>query len=171
MVKVAAFLVVLGIGAALLWANWPSEKLPVGTVADLVVVEKSKHVLQLYADGNLVASFPVSLGSSPLGPKRQEGDGRTPEGNYTLDYRKADSSFYRALHISYPSAADATEAHSRGVDPGGQIMIHGLPNGLRVLGRLQRLIDWTDGCIAVTDEEMEEVWEAVPDGTRIRIEP
>jgi murein L,D-transpeptidase YafK len=113
----------------------------------------------------------VSLGDDPIGPKRAEGDGRTPEGVYVLDSRKSDSSFHRALHVSYPSASDAVQARASGVNPGGLIMVHGLPNGLGLLGRLHRFYDWTDGCVAVTNAEIEEIWSAVTDGTQIRIEP
>jgi murein L,D-transpeptidase YafK len=88
-----------------------------------------------------------------------------------LDSRKSDSSFHRALHISYPSAADVAQAHASGLDPGGLIMVHGLPNGLGFLGRLHRLVDWTDGCVAVTNAEIDELWQAVADGTPIKIEP
>lgn len=88
-----------------------------------------------------------------------------------MDYRKADSSFHRALHLSYPSAADRARAVAQGVDPGGLIMIHGLKNGLGWLGRLHRLFDWTDGCIAVTNPEIEQIWQSVPDGTPIELRP
>ena len=99
-----------------------------------------------------------------VGQKHEEGDGRTPEGAYVLDYRKADSAFHRALHISYPSASDTARAQASGVQPGGLIMVHGLPNGLGFVGKLHRLVDWTDGCVAVTNPEIEEIWAAVADG-------
>jgi len=99
------------------------------------------------------------------------GDGRTPEGDYVIDYHKPNSSFHRALHISYPSPLDVANALSRGVEPGGLIMIHGMKDGLRYLGRLHTFLDWTDGCIAVTNSEIEEISRVVADGTPIRIEP
>jgi len=171
MLRAAGFAVVLVFIAALAWANWPAARVAEGVKADLVVVRKSARVLELYAANSLLKSYAVSLGDDPIGPKRAEGDGRTPEGAYVLDYRKADSSFHRALHISYPSASDAAHAQASGVSPGGLIMLHGLPNGLGFVGRLHRFFDWTDGCVAVTNPEIEEIWAAVADGTQIRIEP
>ncbi len=139
--------------------------------ADLVVVHKAAHRLDLYRAGVLLKSYAVSLGRHPTGPKRQQGDGRTPEGEYRLDYRKVDSSFYRALHISYPGPSDLAAARSQRIDPGGLIMIHGMKNGLGWLGRMHLAVDWTDGCVAVTDREMDEIWRAVPDGTKIVLIP
>lgn len=157
--------------AVMAWADWPAADIGEGLKADLVVVRKSQRLMELYAGDTLIASYRVSLGSNAVGAKRLEGDGRTPEGLYVLDYRKSDSSFHRALHISYPSATDTARARSEGDDPGGLIMVHGLPNGFGFLGRLHRLFDWTDGCVAVTNAEIEQIWNAVSDGTRIRIEP
>jgi len=157
-----------GIGA---WAQRTSTPLADNVRADLVVVKKSVRVLELYNGSNLIRAYPVSLGAAPVGPKQQEGDGRTPEGKYTLDYRKESSSFHRALHISYPAAADTAAAKARGVMPGGLIMVHGMRNGLGFIGRLHTLVDWTDGCVAVTNDEIEEIWRVVPDGTPITIEP
>lgn len=163
-----AVLVVTIVG---LWANWAYAALPTGTVADHVVVKKSARVLELYRGGELIRSYPVSLGRTPRGPKQQAGDGRTPEGPYRLDYRKLDSSFHRALHISYPGKDDVAAAIVRGVDPGRLIMVHGMKNGLGWIGRAHRAVDWTDGCVAVTDREIEEIVSVVPDGTPITIEP
>ena len=140
-------------------------------MADLVVVHKAARRLELYRRGVLLRSFAVSLGPHPTGPKQREGDGRTPEGEYRIDYRKADSSFYRALHISYPGSADVASARSRGVSPGGLVMIHGMKNGLSPRDATRLPADWTDGCIAVTDREMDDIWRAVPDGTKIVITP
>lgn len=126
---------------------------------------------RLYRGGELIRSYPVSLGRTPRGPKQQAGDGRTPEGPYRLDYRKLDSSFHRALHISYPGKDDVAAAIVRGVDPGRLIMVHGMKNGLGWIGRAHRAVDWTDGCVAVTDREIEEIVSVVPDGTPITIEP
>jgi len=162
---------VLAATAVVWWAQRTVTPLPKGVRADLVVVKKGARVLELYRGSELIRTYDVSLGRHPDGPKQQEGDGRTPEGKYSLDYRKADSSFHRALHISYPSKADAGAARSQGVKPGGFIMVHGIRNGLGFLGRLHRLIDWTDGCVAVTDVEIEEIWRVVPDGTPIVIQP
>jgi len=162
---------VLACAGIIWWAQQSAPPLPESARADRVVVKKSARVLELYEGTELLSSYKVSLGRNPHGPKRREGDGRTPEGVYKLDYRKVDSSFHRALHISYPSAADSAAAAAAGVNPGGLIMVHGLRNGLGFLGRLHTLVDWTDGCIAVTDAEIEEISRVVPDGTPIYIGP
>lgn len=164
----ASGLVLAGLAA---WSLWPTTPLAAGAKVDLVVVHKAARRLELYRGGSLLKSYAVSLGRHPIGPKQQQGDGRTPEGEYRLDYRKRDSSFYRAIHISYPGLADVAASRSRGADPGGLVMIHGMKNGLGWLGRLHLAIDWTDGCVAVTDREMDEIWRAVPDGTKIVLEP
>lgn len=137
--------------------------------ADFVLVDKSDHTLSLFARGRLLRTYRVALGGGGLAPKTREGDHLTPEGRYRIDGRLAHSSFHRALHISYPSPADRRRAQALGVRPGGAIMIHGLPNGMSWLGARHRLSDWTNGCIAVTDEEIEEIWRAVPDGTAVEI--
>jgi len=116
-------------------------------------------------------TYKISLGTSPVGPKQQQGDHKTPEGHYVIDRRNPKSRFYRSLHIAYPDANDRERAAQSGVDPGGDIMIHGLPNGFGWLGDIHLVLDWTDGCIAVTDEQMDEIWRAVPDGTPIEIKP
>lgn len=154
-----------------MWAHWPRARLPEGTRADRVIVRKSARVLELYRGTELLRTYRIALGRNPLGHKQREGDGRTPEGEYVLDYRNPGSAYHKALHVSYPSPADTAAAQSRGVKPGGFIMVHGLRNGMGFAGRLHRLFDWTDGCIAVTDREIEEIWRAVPDGTPIVIEP
>jgi murein L,D-transpeptidase YafK len=140
--------------------------------ADKIVVIKSKHVALLMNNGEIIKAYRVSLGKQPVGRKSRQGDQKTPEGTYIIDSRIADSKFYLALHISYPNDADVKSAHKLGIDPGGSIMIHGLPNGLgKRIGKLHRLSDWTDGCIAVTNSEMDEIWELVPDGVTIEIKP
>jgi murein L,D-transpeptidase YafK len=139
--------------------------------ADLVVVYKAERILQLKRAGRVLKTFPIALGRDPKGPKLQEGDGRTPEGVYTLDWRKPDSQFYRALHISYPREGESVHATRWGVSPGGHIMLHGLPNGVSAerIGHPRR--DWTNGCIALTNEEIDEIWARVEDGTTIIIYP
>ncbi len=136
-----------------------------------MVLEKKAHRLSLFHGSKVVKEYRVALGSSPIGPKEREGDHRTPEVNYVIDFHKPDSDYHRALHISYPSAADILRAERAGVSPGGDIMIHGLPNGFGAIGDAHRMRDWTDGCIAVTDEEIEEIYAAVRDGTPIEIRP
>ncbi len=140
-------------------------------VADSMVVEKTAHRLTLYAEGQPIRSYLVALGTQPVGPKERIGDKRTPEGLYRIDWRNAGSRFHRALHISYPSARDRARAAALGVNPGGDVMIHGLPNGMGFVGAAHREEDWTDGCIAVTNEEIDEIWQTVPDGVPIEIKP
>ena len=157
--------------ALLVWANWSGETLADGATADRVVVWKAKRQLELYSHNKLLKSYAVSLGRKPVGPKLQEGDKRTPEGLYAIESHNPRSSFHRALKVSYPSAADRLAAAKRGAAPGGDIMIHGMRNGLGLIGRLHRRLDWTAGCIAVTNPEIEEIYRAVPDGTLIDIHP
>ncbi len=139
--------------------------------ADRIVIEKSARHLTLYSHGAAIKTYSVALGHHPEGAKQMQGDGRTPEGLYFVDFRKADSAYHRALHLSYPNAQDRAHAAALGADPGGDIMIHGIRNGLAWLGPLHRLRDWTNGCIAVTDAQMDEIWSAVPVGTPVEIRP
>ena len=139
--------------------------------ADLVVVDKTAKTLSLHRAGQAIATFNVAFGGNPTGHKQQEGDQKAPEGNYVLDYKKADSAFYKAIHISYPNEQDKARAAALGVSPGGQIMIHGQRNGLGWLGFITQWFDWTDGCIAVTNKEMEIIWSLVEAGTLITIKP
>lgn len=134
---------------------------------DYIRVEKAARVMQLYSAGRLVHTIQgIQLGDEPIGPKRFEGDERTPEGRYTIDYGNAESAYHLSLHISYPNAADRAHAEAQGRSAGGMIMIHGQPNALAA-GRIPG--DWTDGCIAVSNEEIEALYEAVPDGAVIDI--
>ncbi|WP_218184469.1 L,D-transpeptidase family protein [Pelistega indica] len=131
---IIAALVASTIVGALAWANHHENPLPANVAADLVVVEKAKRQLLLYSQGQLLKSYAVSLGRVPVGAKEREGDKKTPEGRYLIDYRKADSAYFRALHISYPSVADTEAAKIKGVSPGSAIMIHGIRNGLGWVG-------------------------------------
>jgi murein L,D-transpeptidase YafK len=139
--------------------------------ADSVLILKKDHVLELLAGGKMIRTYKVALGRGGLAPKEREGDGRTPEGHYVIDARNADSHYHRALHVSYPNAEDRKRAARLGVSPGGAIMIHGLPNGMGWVGAAHRLYDWTLGCIAVTDDEIDEIWKLVPVGTPVEIRP
>jgi murein L,D-transpeptidase YafK len=137
--------------------------------ADFVLVDKSDRVLTLFAEGRAFRRIAgIQLGDQPTGHKRFEGDERTPEGRYTIDYVNPDSSYWLSLHISYPNREDRAYAAARGRSPGGAIFIHGQPNWLPV-GRLPG--DWTDGCIALSNAEIELLWQTVPDGTPIEIRP
>ena len=155
----------------LLIAAGRNETAGAAPAVDRIVVEKAARTLTLFDRQRPIRTYRIALGPNPVGHKQQEGDGRTPEGKYVIDFRKPDSSFHRALHISYPNPADRRRARRRGVSPGGAIMIHGLPNGLGHIGAAHRLSDWTLGCIAVTNEEIEEIWRLVKDGTEIEIRP
>jgi murein L,D-transpeptidase YafK len=137
--------------------------------AESVLVDKSEKKLYLIAGGKPFKSYHVVFGANPAGHKQQEGDERTPEGKYLLDYKKDDSAFYKAIHISYPNQNDIESAKKRGVNPGGLIMIHGQRNGLGWLSFASQFFNWTNGCIAVTNSEMEEIWQAVDAGTPIEI--
>jgi murein L,D-transpeptidase YafK len=139
--------------------------------ADRVVVLKKERTLQLLSQGKVIKIYKVALGGDPIGPKTRQGDHKTPEGIYVLDSRNAHSKFYKAIHISYPNAQDRVAALSNGVSPGWDVFVHGLPNGYGYIGAAHRLKDWTDGCIAVTDKEIDEIWAAVADGTPIEIRP
>jgi murein L,D-transpeptidase YafK len=139
--------------------------------ADSIVVLKKKRRLILYSQGQVLKTYSISLGSEPVGPKSREGDHKTPEGRYVLDRRNPKSQYYRSIHISYPNAEQVENARKQGISPGGDVFIHGLPNGFGWLGSAQRRYDWTDGCIAVTNAEMDEIWRAVPDGTPVEIKP
>lgn len=139
--------------------------------ADSVLVDKSDRRLWLLKDGNAYRSYRVSLGREPIGHKQREGDLRTPEGRYLLDWRNPDSCCYKSLHVSYPNDVDEREAAERGDDPGGLIMVHGQENGWGWLGFLGPYLYQTHGCIAVRNTHMEEIWNAVEDGTPIEIRP
>lgn len=140
---------------------------------DQVVVKKSERRLMLLANGQVLREYRVALGKAPVGHKLRQGDQRTPEGEYILDWRNPNSQYYKAIHISYPNTRDVEVARRLGVDPGGQIMIHGLPGYIQSPKVRAEYVnrDWTNGCIAVQDHEMDEIWQAVRDGTPIRIEP
>lgn len=142
-----------------------------GLKADLVQVRKSERKLLLIRDGKPFREFRVALGPRPWGHKQSRGDDRTPEGRYWLDYKRAQSRFYKAIHISYPNEGDVSRARELGVDPGGSIMIHGFPNNNREPEELAQRYNWTSGCIAVTNAEMDEIWASVEPGTPIEITP
>jgi murein L,D-transpeptidase YafK len=144
---------------------------PADNRANLIVVEKSARRMTLLRDGQVLKTYEVALGSAPSGHKQQEGDGRTPEGAYAIEFKNARSRFHLALRISYPNAADRASAQRRGVAPGSDIMIHGLPNGHGWLAGLHLWHDWTDGCIAVTDWQVDEIWPLVDVGTTVEIRP
>jgi murein L,D-transpeptidase YafK len=143
----------------------------VSSQADHIIIEKSTHTITIYDHASILGKYKVALGRGGVGPKVQQGDHKTPEGQYTVDSRNAHSAFHLALHLSYPNAQDRARAAQSNLNPGGSIEIHGLPPRFAWLGRLANSVDWTDGCIAVTDKEIEEIWRIVPNGTRVDILP
>lgn len=160
----ARLLVLLLVSAAILSAH-------AGESVDLVVVEKGDRKMVLISNGKQVRAYDIALGGNPKGHKERQGDRRTPEGRYVIDYRNPNSRFHLSLHISYPNAQDRARAREKNVHPGGMIMIHGTPNHRRRKEALLKGIDWTNGCIAVANDEIEEIWSLVQDGTPIEIRP
>jgi murein L,D-transpeptidase YafK len=149
-----------------------AQPVPVSPLmADRIVVRKSKRSLELLHDGVVVESFPIALGRQPEGPKQEEGDGRTPEGIYHIDWRSMQTHYTRALHISYPDEHDRKQAHAMSVDAGGAIFIHGLPPDYGPFDPPEWYRDWTEGCIAVGNAAVVKIWDAVPDGTEVEILP
>lgn len=141
--------------------------------ATRVHVDKSERLLHVYAGARKIATYKIGLGSAPLGHKLREGDRRTPEGRYTLDFKKRDSSYFRAIHVSYPNAADRARARKLGVSPGGDIMIHGESNNALQREAIRHLPyrDWTYGCIALSNEDMQRLWDQVATPIPIDIVP
>ncbi len=138
---------------------------------DKVLVKKAQRKLILLHNGKIYRQYRIALGSAPQGHKQQMGDGRTPEGHYLIDYRNPNSQFYRSLHINYPNVNDKQRARRQRVNPGGQIFIHGSPNGLAVKATWNSSVDWTLGCLAVSNQAMDELWRLVKNGTPIEIMP
>jgi murein L,D-transpeptidase YafK len=141
------------------------------TEVDSVVINKGKRELLLLYKGAVIRLYRVALGSDPVGPKVMKGDCKTPEGEYIIDSRNARSKYHLSLHISYPNKADKAHASQAGVDPGGDIMIHGLPPGATPFGPTNTISDWTIGCVAVNNDEIEEIWRLVPNKTPVQINP
>lgn len=147
----------------------PSEQIPDGTVIDRIIVYKSQHKLQAFSAGRLVATYTVAIGKKPVGPKEYEGDKKTPEGIYRINARNAYSGYHKNLGISYPAAADRARAVQAGRSPGGDVKIHGLENGKGYIGKFHRWLDWTNGCIAVDNAEMDMLYEHVMQNAVIEI--
>jgi len=157
-----------------LWAlteALPAQQHPAPQKADAILILKKDHLMELLAGGKVIRTYKVALGQGGLAPKVRQGDARTPEGHYSIDAKYTATHYHKALHISYPDAEDRKRAAKLGVSPGGSILIHGLPNGQGYVGAAHRLYDWTLGCVAVTDEEIDEIWELVPVGTPVEIRP
>jgi len=139
--------------------------------ADKVLIEKQARRLTLLSNGEVIKTYKIALGGDPIGPKERQGDNKTPEGTYIIDSRNSNSGYHLSLHISYPNEKDILRARELGVSPGGDIMIHGIKNGFSQIGASHAEIDWTEGCIAVTNQEMEEIFKFVPNGTIVDIRP
>jgi tetratricopeptide (TPR) repeat protein len=139
--------------------------------ADRIVIEKKARRLQLLAKGEVLKTYKIALGGNPNGPKVRQGDKKTPEGTYVIDSRNKNSHYHRSLHISYPNEKDRKRAEELGVSPGGDIMIHGIKKGFSWVGDAHTEVDWTQGCIAVTDQEIEEIARLTPNGTIVEIRP
>jgi murein L,D-transpeptidase YafK len=145
-------------GGLVLLGRDTRDSLPDNAQATRIVVEKSAHKMSLFHDQTVLRVYEVSLGSGGPDAKMREGDRRTPEGRFVIDGRNTKSRFHRALHISYPTVAEVASAKARGDNPGGDVLIHGLRDGFGWIGTFHRTMDWTAGCIAVTDREMDEIW-------------
>ncbi|MEQ8244280.1 MAG: L,D-transpeptidase family protein [Fulvivirga sp.] len=160
------FILILLLLSSLLGYNyWPEDSLPEDIIAAKLVVHKSQRILELWSKNEIIKTYKISLGQNPVGHKEQEGDSKTPEGVYYINDKNPNSQFYLNLGISYPNANDKKNA----ANPGGDIKVHGLRNGIGFIGKLHRLLDWTDGCIAVTNAEIEELYRTVEIGTPIEI--
>jgi murein L,D-transpeptidase YafK len=144
------------------------EPAPGGPV-NLIVVDKSQHWMSVYRDGRLIREFRVALGRGGRGPKERQGDGKVPEGAYRITSHNPNSAYHLSLRIGYPTAEQMAAARRMGFNPGGDIMIHGLPNDVHGIGSRHTVLDWTDGCVAVTNREIEWLYRAVPNGTPVRI--
>ena len=166
-----AFVLTIMVGSAVSAASGQQFAMLSTMAPDRVVVLKGERRLVLMRGDQVLKVYRVALGRYAKGAKRRQGDAKTPEGVYTLDYRLNKSGFYKAIHISYPNRRDRARAQSMGVDPGGKIMIHGIANGWTPGEIGHPSLDWTQGCIAVTNHEMDEIWRLVKPGTPIEIHP
>jgi murein L,D-transpeptidase YafK len=149
---------------------FPEERLSTGQKIDKIVVKKSERRMEVYSGGQLIKSYRISLGRKPKGDKEFEGDKRTPEGHYTINNKNPKSAYHKNLGVSYPNGGDIEDARKRNLNPGGNIKIHGIRNGFGFIGKFQRILDWTAGCIALTNDEIDELYERVDIGTPITIE-
>ena len=140
-------------------------------IADKVIIEKAARKLYLLQDGEVFRTFDIALGIMPVGDKEREGDFKTPEGNYRLDLRNPDSDYFLSIRVSYPDSKDLADARKRGVSPGGSIMIHGQPNEPTHSETYYRTQDWTNGCIAVSNSDMIDIWLMTDENTPIEIRP
>jgi murein L,D-transpeptidase YafK len=172
--KTLPFLILLlMMGGSIIWLLSNDPQLAPHAIgkADLIEVEKSKRKMMLLREGAIIAEYKIALGGQPIGHKQFEGDQKTPEGTYKIDFKNAKSRYHLSLRVNYPSAADTSFAEKAGRSPGGDIMIHGQAPGMSNASKLYDFGDWTAGCIAVTNEEIRQIWDAVDEGTKIVIKP
>lgn len=172
------YALILAVSGMIIYYFLPEKKLSMGQKVDFILVEKSKRKMSLFYKDEIVATYSISLGARPpwifqhpTGQKVMEGDYKTPEGIYEIESKVRKHEFHRKLLISYPTPAQRARAKKQGIDPGGAILIHGLSPVNKFLGKFTKWIDWTQGCIALTNEEVEEVYDAVPKGCKIEIKP
>jgi murein L,D-transpeptidase YafK len=169
--KVIWLTVFLTLAGLTLYYFFPENKLPDNVEIDNIVVYKSKRQMLVYANGQLLKTYQISLGRQPVGAKEFEGDKKTPEGVYSIDGKNPESGYHKNLGISYPDKDDVENAQMLGKPPGSDIKIHGIRNGIGFIGKFHRWFDWTLGCIAVTDNEIDELFRAVKIGAQIEIKP
>lgn len=167
---IAASLLVI-ISATAIYYFFPEPVLPGDVVIDKLIVCKSRNSMEAYSGDRLIKTYRISIGKNSFGHKVQKGDKRTPEGTYKINDRNPDSGYHKNLGVSYPNAADRAQARKANLDPGGDIKIHGLKNGRGYIGKFHRFSNWTDGCIALTNEEVDELYRAVRPGALIIIKP
>ena len=147
----------------------PIQKIPGNVIIDKIIISKADHKLITYSKGQMIVTYKIAIGKNPIGEKEYEGDGKTPEGMYTINDKNAESEFHKNLGISYPAAKDILQAQQSGKPAGGSIKIHGLKNGNGYIGKFQRWIDWTNGCIALTNQEIDELYSHTKIGTPVEI--
>jgi murein L,D-transpeptidase YafK len=155
----------------LAYCLYPDEGLPPGKTVDKIVVMKSRRELIVYANGSILKTYKIALGGQPSGAKQYEGDMKTPEGIYYVNDKNPESKYHKNLGISYPNERDIENARLVGRSPGGDIKIHGLQNGIGFIGRLQAKADWTAGCMALTNQEIDDLYAHTPVGTVVEIRP
>lgn len=163
------FILFLFLFAVAIYYFYPEAKLPKGKIIDRIEVLKSQRKMLVYSDGTLLKTYKIALGKNPVGHKEFEGDFKTPEGIYEINAKNPNSGYHKNLGISYPNEKDSAHATSLGKPPGGHIKIHGIRNGSGFISKFQRWNDWTAGCIAVTNEEVDELYENVKIGAKIEI--
>ena len=171
MKKAILFTILFFIACAVIYNLYPEKKLPLNTEIDYIIVKKSNRQLLAYSKQKLIKTYQISLGDSPVGHKAYEGDEKTPEGLYTINAKNAFSGYHKNLGISYPNSKDIAHAKLLGKPVGGDIKIHGIRNNFGFIGKFQRFSDWTNGCMALTNSEVDELYATVKIGTKIEIRP